>query len=186
VYAYHPSALVEAIGVVNSAKFDIELHAQAFVIGVLASKGFHVRGNLKADLEQTCIQLKLPIQLAFYHPSVTEAFLAYVPELDEVTLVDGNHPAMGEEVATYCAHELMTEWADLEPDEICCRMLVELGEEDEDELDSLMLRDLESCFPLTEDQQKKLGDIILEFMDEENDPDSDDEHDTDEDVGDTE
>lgn len=165
IYAYHPSALLEAAGAINAHTFNLELHNRTALVGLLTAKGFQVRGDLNADVQYIAKYSKLPDQISFYHQDVTEAFLNYVPELDELILIEGTHPDLGVEISTYSALDILSEWADIDQDEICARMLTELGELEDSEVDEVMLRDLESCFPLTDEQREQLGALILSFMD---------------------
>jgi len=166
IYAYHPSALVEAIGALNAQEFDINLHNHAAIVGLLSSKGFVVRGDLESDLNYLSNTKKLPDQVSFFHPNIVDAFLNYIPEIDEVDFVEGQHPALAEEVVTYSTVDILTDWVNLSSDDLCLELLVELGEEEDELMDASLVVDLESCFPLTTDQRGQLAELVFKFMGE--------------------
>ncbi len=164
-YEYHASALVEAIGAVNALEFNRHLHNQAAVIGILSRNGFTVRGVLHDDLTSLVEHSQLPSTLSFKHPDIVEAFLVYYTEIDMLALTEGSHPGLGEDIKEYAAVEVLDDWSEMSEDDLCIQLLTDLGEDEDEAMDLALLEDLESCFPLTDEQRVELADMVVRFMD---------------------
>lgn len=164
VYSYLPHALVEAFGRMNAIRFRPSYHQASMVLGILASKGFLVRGVLADDINSICVEEKMPPVFSLFHPELEEAFLNYVQELDELQLVEGTHPLVGDEICTYVATDTAEEWQHKDVEDILILLIDDLSI-DLEGMDEELVEELRSRFPLTTVQRIALFEAIVTILD---------------------
>jgi hypothetical protein len=164
IFAYEPSALLDPIGLINAETFDLELHHQAAIIGVLGAKNFKIRGDADAAVNYLVENDQLPTELVFVHAKLQHIYVIYEHETEELRLVAGTHPSLGEDKTFYYEHEVLSDWFDMQEEALLTLLSLAAATAEQPEDDKLLLRDLEACFPLNPSQRKQLADLVESFL----------------------